>query len=255
MENTTMVLQKVELDPANPASGSVSKGFESRISKRSLYTFVCNSITHYSQKVEATQVSINGWMDKQKMVCTYKGILFSLKKEGSSEVCCSMDGAWGHYAKWNKPIIKRQILRDPAYMRESQFSHSVMSNSLWPHGLQHARLLCPSPTPGAYSNSCSSRRWGHPTISSSVFTFSSILLSFPASRSFSASGSFPISVLFTSGGQGIGALASASFLPMTIQGWFLLGLPGWTSLLSKGLSTVFSNSTVWKHQFFCSQPS
>ena len=127
MENTTMVLQKVELDPANPASGSVSKGFESRISKRYLYTFVCNSITHNSQKVEATQVSINGWMDKQNMVCTYKGILFSLKKEGSSEVCCSMDEAWGHYAKWNKPITKRQILRDPAYMRESQFSSVTQS--------------------------------------------------------------------------------------------------------------------------------
>ena len=238
MENTTMVLQKVELDPANPASGSVSKGFESRISKRSLYTFVCNSITHNSQKVKATQVSINGWMDKQNMVCTYKGILFSLKKEESSEVCCSMDGAWGHYAKWNKPIIKRQILRDPAYMRESQFSHSVMSNSLWPHGLQHARLLCPSPTPGAYSNSCSSRRWGHPTISSSVVPFSSCLLSFPTS------GSFQMSQLFASGGQNIGVSASTSVLPMNTQEWSPLGWTGWISLQSKGLSTVFSNSTV-----------
>ena len=122
MENTMVVPQKVELDPANPASRSVSKGFESRISKRHLYTSVCNSVTHNSQKVDAAQVSTDGWVDKHNMVCTCKGILFSLKKEVSSDVCCSMDEAWGHYAKWNKPITKRQILRDPAYMRESQFS-------------------------------------------------------------------------------------------------------------------------------------
>ena len=97
-----------------------------------------------------------------------------------------------------------------------QSSRSVMSDSFWPHGLQHARLPCPSPTPGAYSNSCSSSRWCHPTISFSVIPFSSRLQSFPAS------GSFPMSQLFTSGGQRIGASASASVLPMNIQYWFPL---------------------------------
>ena len=105
-----------------------------------------------------------------------------------------------------------------------QFSCSVVSNSLQPHGLQHARLPCPSPTPGAYSNSCSLSRWCHPTISFSVVPFSFCLQSFPAS------GSFPVSQFFTSGGQSIGISASASVLPMNIQGWFPLGWTGWISL-------------------------
>ena len=98
----------------------------------------------------------------------------------------------------------------------SQFSHSVVSDSLWPHGLQHTRLLCPSPTPGAYSNSCPSSQWCHPTISSSVIPFSSCLQSFPVS------GPFQWVIFFTSGGQSIGASATASVLPMNIQDWFLL---------------------------------
>ena len=109
---------------------------------------------------------------------------------------------------------------------------------LWPHGLQHARLPCPSPSPGTHSNTCSSSWWRHPTISSSVAPFSSCLQSFPAS------GSLPISQLFASGGQSIGVSASASVLPMNIQGWFPLGLTGLTSLLSKGLLRVFSRTTV-----------
>ena len=131
----------------------------------------------------------------------------------------------------------------------SQFSRSAMSNSLRPHGLQHARLLCPSPTPRAYSNSCPSSWWCHPTISSSVILFPSHLQSFPAS------GSFPMSQFFTSGGQSIGVSASALVLPMNIQDWFPLGLTGWISLQSKELSTVFSNTTVQKHQFFSAQLS
>ena len=103
-----------------------------------------------------------------------------------------------------------------------QFSHSDMSNSLWPHELQQARLPCPSPTPGACSNSCPPSWWYHPTISSSVVPFSSCLQSFPAS------GSFPMSWLFTSGGQSIGASASASVFPMNILDWFPLGLTGWS---------------------------
>ena len=128
-----------------------------------------------------------------------------------------------------------------------QFGHSVTSDSLRPHGLQHARLPCPSPTPGACSNSCPLNRWCHPTISSSVVPFSSCLQSFPAS------GSFPVSRFFTSDGQSIGISASTSVLPMNIQDWFPLGWTGWISLQSKGLSRVFSNTTVQKHQFFSTQ--
>ena len=127
-------------------------------------------------------------------------------------------------------------------------SHSV-SDSLWPHGLQHTRLPCLSPFPGACSNSCPLSQWCYPTVSSSVVPFSSCFKSFPAS------GSFLMSQLFTSGGQNIGASVSASVLPMNIQDWFPLGWTGWISLKSKGLSRVFSNTTVWKHQFFSAQLS
>ena len=128
-------------------------------------------------------------------------------------------------------------------------SRSVVSSSLRPHELQDARLPCPSLTPGAYSNSCPSSWWCHPTISSSVVPFSSCLQSFPAS------GSFQMSHLFASGGQSIGVSASASVLPMNIPDWFPLGWTGWFSLQSKGLSRVFSNTTVQKHQFFGAQLS
>ena len=129
------------------------------------------------------------------------------------------------------------------------FSRSVMSCCLQPHGLQHARPPCPSPTPKACSNSCLSSQWWHPTILSSVISSFSCFLSFPAS------GSFLTSQLFTSGSQNIGASTSASVLPMNIQGWFPLGLTGLTSLQSKRLSRVFSRTTVWKHQFFGAQLS
>ena len=119
------------------------------------------------------------------------------------------------------------------------FSRWVVSNSLWPHGLQHARLPCPSLTPRVYSNSCPLSMWWHPIISSSVICFSSHLQSFPASVS------FPMSQFFSSGGQSIGVSASASVLPMNIQDWFSLGLTG-LILQSKGLSRVFSNTTVQK---------
>ena len=130
-----------------------------------------------------------------------------------------------------------------------QFSRSVVTDSLWPHGLQHARPPCPSPTPEVHSNSYPLSQWCHPTISSSVVPFSSHFQSFPAS------GSFHISLLFTSGGQSIGVSASKSVLPMNIQDWFPLGLTVLISLQSKGFSRVFSNTTVQKHQFFGAQPS
>ena len=123
---------------------------------------------------------------------------------------------------------------------------SVISDFLWPHGLQHARLPCPSPTPGACSNSCPSSQWHRPTFSSSVLSFSSCLQSFPAS------GSFPMSQFFASG---IGASISASVLPMNIWDWFPLGWTDLISLQSKGLSRAFSNTTVQKRQFFSAQLS
>ena len=128
------------------------------------------------------------------------------------------------------------------------FSHSVVSSSLWLHGLQQARLPCPSPTPRACSNSCPLSQWCHPTILSSVVPFSSCLQSFPAS------GSFPVNQFFTSGGQSIGASASASVPSVNIQGWFPLKLTGLISLQSKGLSRVF-NTTAQKHPFFGTQLS
>ena len=130
-----------------------------------------------------------------------------------------------------------------------QFSRSVVSNSLPPHGLQHARPPCPSSTPRVYSNSCSLSWWCHPSISSSVIPFFSYLQSFPES------GSFQMSQLFSSGGQSIGVSASTSVLPVKIQDWFPLGWTGWISLQSKGLSRVFSRTTVQKYQFFGTQLS
>ena len=126
----------------------------------------------------------------------------------------------------------------PYLQFQFQFSHSVVSDSLWLHGMQHARLPCPSPTRRDCSNSYPLSQWGHPTISSSVIPFFSCLHSFPAS------GSFPRSQLFASGGQSIGVLASTSVLPMNTQDWSPLGWTSWTSLLSQGLSRVFSNTTV-----------
>ena len=130
-----------------------------------------------------------------------------------------------------------------------QFIHSVLSNSLWLHELQHTRFPCPSPTPRACSNSCPSSQGGHPIISASAISFSSW------HQSFWTSGSFPMSQFFASGGQSIGASASALVLPMNIQDWFPLEFIGWIFLQSKGFSRVFSNTTVQKHQFFGSQLS
>ena len=130
-----------------------------------------------------------------------------------------------------------------------QFSHSVVSDSLWPHESQHASPPCPSPTPGVYSNSYPSSQWCHPAILSSVVPFSSWPQSLPAS------GTFPMSQLFTWGGQSTGVSASASVLPMNTQDWSPLRWTGWISLQAKGLSRVFSNTTVQKHQFFSTQLS
>ena len=142
--------------------------------------------------------------------------------------------------------IQKTKIMASSHISSVQFSCSVVSDSLQPHEPQHSRPPCPSPTPGVYSNSCSSSWWCHPTISSSVIPLSSCLQSFPAS------GSFPMSQFFASGGQSIGVSASASFLPMNTQDWSPLGWTGWISLQSKGLSRVFSNTTIQKYQFFSS---
>ena len=161
-----------------------------------------------------------------------------------------------HVDVWQKPlqyckVINLQLIKinEKKKIREPrivlvQCSRSVVSDSLQPNGLQRARLPCPSPTPRACSNSCPLSQWCHPIISSSVVPFSSCLQSFPGS------GSSPVSQLFASGGQSIGASASASVLPMNIQDWIHLGLTDLISLQSKGLSRVFSNTTVQKHHFF-----
>ena len=128
-----------------------------------------------------------------------------------------------------------------------QCSRSVMSNSLWPHELQHTRPPCPSPNPRVYANPCPLSRWCHPTISSSVIPFSSCL------QFFQALGSFPMSQLFTWGGQSIAVSASTSVLPMNNQDWSPLGWTGWIFLQSKGLLRVLSNTTVQKNQFFGAQ--
>ena len=129
------------------------------------------------------------------------------------------------------------------------FSRSVVSDSLRPHESQHARPPCPSPTPGAYPNSCPLSQWCHPAISSSIIPFSSCPQSLPASES------FPMSQLFAWGGQSTGVSDLASFFPKNGQGWSPSEWTGWISLQSKGLSSVFSNTTLQTHQFFGAQPS
>ena len=172
---------------------------------------------------------------------------------------CYIHQQSGNY-KWNRKLCPplsiyvidvnfRMVDINDIIKGSVQFSLSFMSDSIWSHGLQHARLPYPSPTPEACSNSCPSSQWCHPTISSSAVPFSSCLQSFPAS------GSFPMSQFFTTGGQSIGASSSASVLPVNIQGWFHLGLTGWISLLSKEFLRVFSNTIVQKHQFFGTQLS
>ena len=146
-----------------------------------------------------------------------------------------------------KAAVASRILT-PSLVSTIQLSHSVVSDSLWPHGLQQARLPCPSPTPGVWSNSCPSSQWCHPTISSSVIPFSRL-------QSFQASRSFPMSQILAAGGQSIGVSASTSVFPMNIQDWSPIGWTALISLLSKGLSRAFSNTTVQKHRFFSAQLS
>ena len=145
---------------------------------------------------------------------------------------------WFH---WTHSIVWPLVL---SWFSSVQFTHSVVSESLWPHESQHARPLCPSPTPAVHSDSCPLSQWCHPAISSSVIPFSSWPQSLPASES------FPMSQLFAWGGQSTGVSAFASFLPKKSHCWSPSEWTGWISLQSKGLSRVFSNTTVQKHKFF-----
>jgi len=156
-------------------------------------------------------------------------------------------GAWlrGHTDTGRLTDSSCHLLSSPLFQFSSvQFSRSVVSHSLRPHELQHARPPCPSPTPRVHSHSCPLSPWYHPAIWSSVIPFSSCPQSLPASES------FPVSQLFAWGGQSTGVSASASFLPKNTQGWSPSEWTGWISLQSKGLSRVFPNTTVQKHQFF-----
>ena len=170
------------------------------------------------------------WRDRKGSVPTRSG-----------EQCGKDSDEWS----WTVDYFTKAIHLD----NRSQFSHSVVSDSLQPHELQHARPPCPSPTPRVHSNSCPLSRWCHPANSSSVIPLSSSPQSLPALES------FPMSQLFVWGGQSTGVSAIASVLPKKSQDWSSLGWTGWISLQSKGLSRVFSNTTVQKHQFFHSQLS
>ena len=161
-------------------------------------------------------------------------------------------GLQNHWRWWLQPQNYKILASwKKSYDQPSsvQFSHSVVSDFLWPHELQHARPPCPSPTPRVHSDSRPLSQWCHPAISSSVIPFSSCPQPLPASDS------FPMSQLFAWGGQSTGVSALASFLPKNTQDWSPLEWTGWISLQSKGLSRVFSNTTVQKHQFFGAQPS
>ena len=179
------------------------------------------------------------WPHKSRLVITYAGNQIPWR-EGKTVQC--------HVIKYFCSLADRiEVLR--LYLSSVQFSRSVVSDSLRAHELQHARPPCPSSTPGVHSNSRPSSRWCHPAISSSVIPFSSCPQSLPASES------FPMSQLFAWCGQSTGVSALASVLPKYTQDWSPLEWTGWVSLQSNGLSRVFSNTTVQKHQFFSAQPS
>ena len=194
------------------------------------------------QRTGSKRKGLSNWGTQDKLLRS----LWNPPRSGSQPVSPALTGRFLSPATPGKSL-NLQSCRN--YFSSVQFSISVMSDSLQPHGLQHARLPWPSPTPRIYSNSCPSRWWCHPAISSSVVPFSSHLQSAPAS------GSFQMSQLFASDGQRIGVSASASVLPMNIQDWFALGLTGWISLQFKGLSRGFSNTTVQEYQFFGAQLS
>ena len=194
--------------------------------------------------VPAVWVSLTFSCKKQKIRLQrlkQLGIYLPQKKEKNPKV--------EDHGPWSSRLRQSGLMSPGIQFSSVQFSRSVVSNSLRPHGMQQARLPYPSATPRACSNSGPLSRWCHPTISSSDVPFASCLQSFPASRY------LPLSQFFPSGGQRIGVSSSTSVLPMNIQDWVPFEWTGWISLQSKGLSRVFSNTTVQKHQFFSAQVS
>ena len=194
------------------------------------------------------------------IVVSIMSSLWQIRITGLQKLPDGKDWLWGKWVlfRWVGPysvnlesnfLLMGGTVFPPCCFSSVQFSPSVMSDSLQPHEPQHIRPPCPSPTPGVHPNPCPSSWWCHPTISPSAVPLSSCPQSFPAL------GSFPVSQLFTSGGQSIGVSASTSVLPMNNQDWSPLGWTGWISLQSKGLSRVFSNTIVQKHQFLCTQLS
>ena len=210
-------------------------------------------------------VSLPDLPKEQTQTCLLTSAQGSLYPLGEEAVSCVVPGTWIHSKSLSWPALRgfwavkwaptcfpkpKMVSGRNFTLRSFHFGCSVMSESLQPHGLQNTRPPCPSPTPRAYSNSCPSSWWCHPTISSSVIPLPSCLQSFPAS------GYFQMSQFFASGGQNIGVSASTwSFRWIFSQNGFPLRLTGWISLQSKGLSRVFSNTTVQKHQFFSAQLS
>ena len=181
-------------------------------------------------------------------MCTWKLLRVDLKPSHYTHKELTMwGGRCANYLDLGSHSTMYVYIRSSLCRLSVRFSHSVVSDSFRTHGLQHARPPCPSATPRVYSNSCPLSWWCHPAISSSVVPFSSCLQSFPAPES------FLMSQFFTSSGQSIGVSASTSVLPMNIQDWFPSWWTGWISLLFKGLSRVFSNTTVQKHHFFGAQ--
>ena len=190
------------------------------------------------------------WCDDMSAYTTVVGgeVRYALQATRSPFLLCDTCQTWDNFSSEERTRYS-QWRHSQCQFSSVQFSCSVVSNSLRPHETQHTRPPCPSPTPGVHLNSCPSSQWCHPAIFSSVVPFSSCPQSLPAS------GSFQMSQLFAWGGQSIGVSASAPVLPMNTQGWSPSEWTGWISLQSKGLSRVFSNTTVQKHQFFGAQPS
>ena len=182
--------------------------------------------------------------------CPLLGNLSDLGMEPQSLISLALASWYFTTSTTQEASYTSHQLQQNTYSSCIPFNHSIVSDSLWPHGLQHNRPPCLSPTPRVYPNSCPLRRWCHPTISSSVVPFSSSLQSFPASEFF-----FPMCQLFASGGQSTGVSALTSVLPMNTQDWSPLGWTSWISLQSKRLSRVLSKNTVQKHQSFSAQLS
>ena len=188
--------------------------------------------------------------DNLETVCSFNQLLLEYHTfANSNDSNASTLPNCSRELSWTEPVQVRVPELRLLSVQFSSVQSLIVSNSLQPHGLQHARPPYPSPTPGVDSNSCPLSWWCHPTISSSVVSFSSCFQSFPVS------GSFPMSQCFPSGGQSIGVSASASVLPMNIQDWLPLRWTDWISLQSRGLSRVLSNTIVQKHQFFSTQLS